>query len=180
MQRKYRMSEQAEMGQMTQHLKNKFPDAIQGWHNHRGDETVSVDAAQIHPVCEFLRDDEQCKMEMMIDLTAVDYIKEEPRFEVVYHFKSLTRSKRIRVKARVSEEQCEIDSIHDLWKAVDWYERECFDMYGIIFKNHPNLKRLLTYDEFEGHALRKDYPVDKEQPLVEMREVHERHDYERS
>ncbi len=173
-------TEQQEIGKLTQLLQEQFPEAIQENHNHRGDETVLVDRTQILPICQFLRDDERCKMEMMIDLTTVDYLAETPRFEMVYHFKSLSLAHRIRVKARISEEHCEIDSIHELWQAVDWYERECYDMYGIVFKNHPNLKRILMYPEFEGHPLRKDYPVDKEQPLVEMRPVHERHDYERS
>lgn len=181
MQRLYfRMPEKSETESLTQILTNTFPNAVQDSHNHRGDETVLVDATQIIPICQFLRDDDRCKMEMMIDLSAVDYIKETPRFEVVYHLKSLSLGHRIRVKARVSEEVCAIDSIHELWKAVNWYERECYDMYGIVFKNHPNLKRILTYEEFEGYPLRKDYPADKEQPLIELREVHERHDYGRS
>ena len=172
--------EQQEMGNLTTLLKEQFPEAIQDFHNHRGDETVLVERTHIVPICRFLRDDPRCKMEMMIDLTAVDYIEETPRFEVVYHFKSLSLPHRLRVKARVPAEACEIDSIHQLWQAVDWYERECYDMYGIVFKNHPNLKRILMYPEFEGHPLRKDYPVDKQQPRVDMRPVHERHNYERS
>ncbi len=174
------MSTEQSIGQLTQLLQDQFPKAIQGFHDHRGDETVLIDRAEIVPICQFLRDDERCKMELMIDLTAVDYINENPRFEVVYHFKSLRLDHRLRLKALVPEEDCRIDSIHELWMAADWYERECYDMYGITFTNHPNLKRILMYDEFEGYPLRKDYPVDKEQPLLELREVHERYDYERS
>ena len=169
-----------EMGTLTQLLQENFPEAFRAFHQHRGDETVEVDAAQIVALCQFLRDDARCKMELMIDLTAVDYIKEQPRFEVVYHFKSLSLKHRLRVKTRIPEEPAEIDSIHELWQAADWYERECFDMYGITFKNHPNLERILLYPEFEGYPLRKDYPVDGEQPRVEMRPVTERHDYKRS
>ena len=169
-----------EMGILSQLLNEQFPGTVQGSHKHRGDETVLIDHNQIFPVCQFLRDDERCKMEMMVDLTAVDYLNEQPRFEVVYHFKSLSLNHRLRLKVRVPEDSCEIDSIHSLWRSVDWYERECYDMYGIIFKNHPNLKRILMYPEFEGFPLRKDYPTDKEQPLVEMRVVRERHDYKRS
>ncbi|MBF0276735.1 MAG: NADH-quinone oxidoreductase subunit C [SAR324 cluster bacterium] len=170
-------TEQEEIGNLTQLLQEQFPGAVQSYHQHRGDETVLVERSQILPICQFLRDDERSKMEMMIDLTAVDYIKESPRFEVVYHFKSLSLEHRIRVKVRVPEEDCEIDSIHELWLAVDWYERECYDMYGIIFKNHPNLQRILMYSQFEGYPLRKDYPIGRQQPLVEMRPVNERHDY---
>lgn len=169
-----------EMGTLTQLIQENFPDAFLECHQHRGDETVQVEAAQIVPICRFLRDDERCQMELMIDLTAVDYIKEQPRFEIVYHFKSLSLEHRLRVKTRIPETPAEIDSIHELWQAADWYERECYDMYGIIFKNHPNLERLLLYPEFEGHPLRKDYPVDRQQPRVEMRHVNERHDYKRS
>lgn len=168
------------MGTLTQLIQENFSDAFEDFHNHRGDETVKVDSAQIVPICQFLRDDERCKMELMIDLTAVDYIKEQPRFEMVYHFKSLSLEHRLRVKTRIPEETPEIDSIHELWLAANWYERECYDMYGIQFKNHPNLERILMYPEFEGYPLRKDYPVDGQQPRVEMRAVNERHDYTRS
>ncbi len=173
-------TESQEMGKLTQLLKDQFPDTVRDFHNHRGDETILIDRNQIVPVCQFLRDDDRCKMELMIDLTAVDYWEEQPRFEIVYHFKSLSLNHRLRLKVRIPEDACEIDSIHALWQSVDWYERECYDMYGIVFKNHPNLKRILMYPEFEGHPLRKDYPTDKEQPLVEMRVVYERHDYKRS
>ncbi|MBT3716729.1 MAG: NADH-quinone oxidoreductase subunit C, partial [Deltaproteobacteria bacterium] len=106
-------------------------------------------------------------------------MNETQRFEMVYHFKSLTHARRLRLKVRLTEDDCKIASIHHLWKAVDWYERECFDMFGIVFEGHPDLRRILMYDEFEGHPLRKDYPIDKQQPLMELKEVEERHVYGR-
>ena len=88
------------------------------------------------------------------------------RFEVVYHFFSLPLKQRIRLKVPVPEAQPEVDSLTPLWASADWYEREVWDMYGIRFRGHPNLKRILMYESFEGHPLRKDYPVNKRQPLI--------------
>jgi NADH-quinone oxidoreductase subunit C len=101
-----------------------------------------------------------------MDLTAVDYFKRKPRFEVVYHFLSLKNLFRIRVKVPLSEPDPELDSLVSLWASADWYEREVYDMFGIRFAGHPDLKRILMYPEFEGHPLRKDYPIDKRQPRV--------------
>ena len=106
--------------------------------------------------------------------------RRDPRFEVVYHFKSLAHGHRLRVKAPVPEDDCRVDSIHELWEAVNWYERECWDMFGIEFTGHPNLTRLLMYEQFEGHPLRKDYPVDRQQPIMELREIDERNQYGRA
>ncbi|MBC8258317.1 MAG: NADH-quinone oxidoreductase subunit C [SAR324 cluster bacterium] len=170
-----------EAGELTTLLQQEFPQAVTGFHVHRGDETVTIEKAVLEPVCRFLRDDSRCTFEIMMDLTAVDYLEQskETRFEVVYHFKSLTHGHRLRLKVRLAEDECEIASIHHLWKAVDWYERECFDMFGINFVGHPNLKRILMYDEFDGHPLRKDYPIDKQQPLMELKEIDERYVYGR-
>jgi NADH-quinone oxidoreductase subunit C len=101
-------------------------------------------------------------------LTAVDDLCEErlPRFDVVYHFYSLEKNHRVRIKAGVDEREPEIDSISAIWPIADWFEREVWDMFGIKFKGHPNLKRILMYEEFQGHPLRKDYPVTKRQPLI--------------
>ena len=167
--------------ELTTLLKQEFPDAVTGLHSHRGDETVIIERAALEAVCRFLRDDSRCSFEIMMDLTAVDRLEmnETPRFEVVYHFKSLTHARRLRLKVRLAEDDCKIASIHYLWKAVEWYERECFDMFGIVFEGHPDLRRILMYDEFEGHPLRKDYPIDKQQPLMELKEVEERHVYGR-
>jgi NADH-quinone oxidoreductase subunit C len=103
---------------------------------------------------------------MLTDLTCVDWLGEEPRFEVVYHFYSVARSQRVRIKARVREESPEIASLVPLYPSANWMEREVWDLYGVRFAGHPDLRRLLLYDEFEGHPLRKDYPKEKRQPLV--------------
>ena len=169
------------IGELTALLKKEFPDVVTEFNSHRGDETVVIERDAFESVCRFLRDDSRCSFEIMMDLTAVDRLemKVTPRFEMVYHFKSLTHARRLRLKVRLAEDDCKIASIHHLWKAVDWYERECFDMFGIQFEGHPDLRRILMYEEFEGHPLRKDYPIDKQQPLLELKEVEERHTYGR-
>ncbi len=90
----------------------------------------------------------------------------QARFEVVYHFFSLPLKHRLRVKVPVEESDCEVDSLTSLWAGADWFEREVWDMFGIRFRGHPDLKRILMYAEFQGHPLRKDYPVNKRQPLI--------------
>ena len=102
-----------------------------------------------------------------MDITAVDYLsKKNERFEVVYHFYSQKHNARLRVKIPVSMNDCIAETVTPLWKTANWYEREIWDMYGIKFRNHPDLKRILMYEEFKGHPLRKDYPVNKRQPLI--------------
>ncbi len=147
-------------------LTKRFPDSIVETHSHRGDDTALVKKEDLLEICTFLRDDEELLYNFMMDLTAVDYLGEEPRFEVVYHLYSLKFNKRVRIKARVSESDCNIDSIVAIWPSANWFEREAFDMYGINFKGHPELRRILLYEEFQGHPLRKDYPLKKRQPLI--------------
>jgi NADH-quinone oxidoreductase subunit C len=113
-------------------------------------------------------------MDMLVDLTAVDYPEREPRFEIVAHFLSLGKGHRLRLKARVGDSEgdgAEIDTVSDLWGSANWAEREVYDMFGVVFRGHPDLRRILLYPEFEGHPLRKDYPADRIQPLVPYREV---------
>jgi NADH-quinone oxidoreductase subunit C len=108
---------------------------------------------------------------MLMDLTAVDHSQRrdgprEPRFEVVYHLYSIGHKHRLRVKVAVGVDGCEVDSSVSIWPAANWMEREVFDLYGIGFRNHPDLRRILLYEEFEGYPLRKDYPKTRRQPLV--------------
>lgn len=143
-----------------------LPDAIQETHARLGDATARIEADRVVEVLRFLRDDPDCEFDMLTDLTAVDYLGEEPRFEVVYHLYSLNKNHRVRIKARVPETPCEIDTACDVWPSANWMEREVWDLYGIHFRGHPDLRRLLLYEEFQGHPLRKDYPKEKRQPLV--------------
>jgi NADH-quinone oxidoreductase subunit C len=141
-------------------------DAVLEHHERLGDATAVVRADRIVDVMRFLRDADGLQFDMLSDLTGVDYLGREPRFEVVYHLYSLERKHRLRIKAAVPEDPCEIDSIQEVWPAANWMEREAWDMYGIRFRNHGDLRRLLLYEEFEGHPLRKDYPKEKRQPLI--------------
>ena len=143
-----------------------LPDAVRDTHARLGDATAQVDPGRILDVLRFLRDDPDLEFDMLMDVTAVDYLGQEPRFELVYHLYASTVHHRVRIKARVSEGDAEIDSAVSLWASANWMEREVYDMYGIHFRDHPDLRRLLLYDEFEGHPLRKDYPKEKRQPLV--------------
>ena len=147
-------------------LTERFPDSIIETHSHRGNDTVVVKKEDILDICTYLRDDEALLYNFMMDLTAVDYLGKEPRFEVVYHLYSLKFNKRVRIKARVSESDCSIDSVVPVWIGADWFEREVFDLYGITFKGHPELRRILLYEGFQGHPLRKDYPIKQRQPLI--------------
>jgi NADH-quinone oxidoreductase subunit C len=140
--------------------------ALKATHGNFGDATALVEPARLADVMRFLRDDADCQFDMLTDVTAVDYLGEEPRFEMVYHLYSLAKNKRLRVKARVGEKAPEIATLCGLWESANWMEREVWDLYGIRFTGHPDLRRILLYDEFQGHPLRKDYPKERRQPLV--------------
>lgn len=158
-------------------LKEKFGAAILETHAQFGDDTAVIDPASWRAVALFLRDDNRLAMNMFTDLCGVDYHRQraegQPRFEVVCHLRSLQHAHRIRIKSRVGDEEgevVEIDSLVPVWRGADWFERETFDLMGITFKGHPDLRRILMYPEFKGHPLRKDYPADKTQPLIPYRE----------
>jgi len=147
-------------------LNARFLDSIVETHSYRGDDTAIVKKEDLLEICTFLRDEKELLYNFMMDLTAVDYLGREPRFEVVYHLYSLTYNRRFRIKTLVSESECSVDSIVPIWISANWFEREAYDLYGIIFKGHPELRRILLYEEFQGHPLRKDYPIKKRQPLI--------------
>ncbi|MFO0677718.1 MAG: NADH-quinone oxidoreductase subunit C [Polyangiaceae bacterium] len=153
-------------------LKAKFGKAILETHAQFGDDTAVVEPSRWREVCEFLKSDPALDFDMLIDLCGVDYPNRLPRLEVVLHLYSMTKGHRVRLKTRVGDEDCEgaeVDSLVPVWPGANWFERETFDMFGIVFKGHPDLRRLLMYPEFEGHPLRKDYPAHKAQPLVAYR-----------
>jgi NADH-quinone oxidoreductase subunit C len=148
----------------------RFPDEILSTHDHRGDETAVVRRERIVEMMTWLRDSPDTEMNMLVDVTAVDFLGHRtPRFEVVYHLLSLGRGWRLRLKVPLDENDLKVDSVIKVYESADWFEREAFDMYGVRFEGHPNLKRILLYEEFEGHPLRKDYPIRKRQPLIPMK-----------
>ncbi len=150
-------------------FKEKFPAGILASHDFRGDETIVVKRESLLEALETLKKDPALDFNFLMDLSAVDYLnfgEPRPRFEVVYHFYSLSKNHRLRVKVPLEETDTVLPSAIKIWPAADWYEREVWDMFGIRFEGHPNLKRILMYDDFVGHPLRKDYPVNKRQPLI--------------
>jgi NADH-quinone oxidoreductase subunit C len=145
-------------------------DAVLDSHSQHGDETIIVGGEVLVDVMRQLKDDGELQMSFLVDLTAVDYLGREPRFEMVYHLRSFATGARLRVKARLAEPEDGsnpvIDSLVPLWGVANWFEREVWDLYGIKFRGHPDLRRILMYEEFIGHPLRKDYPKERRQPLV--------------
>lgn len=153
-------------------LKAKFGSAIVETHSDFGDDTAVVVPERWKEICRWLRDDPAMAFDMGVDLCGVDYPDRTPRFEVVLHLYSVSKRHRLRLKTRVGDpdgENVEVDTVADVWIGVNWFERETYDLMGISFKGHPDLRRILMYPEFEGHPLRKDYPANKTQPLVPYR-----------
>jgi NADH-quinone oxidoreductase subunit C/D len=148
-------------------LQQRFGSAILAQHAAHGDDTLVVQRAAWRDIMRFLRDDPDLRYNFLMDLTAVDYLEmgRTPRYEVVAHLYSLPHNHRVRLKAPVPDDDARIDSLMPVWEGANWFEREVYDMFGITFDGHPDLRRILLYQGFEGHPLRKDYPQDKEQPL---------------
>ncbi len=149
-----------------QKVREKFPDAVIQIHSELGQDTVVLAKSALLDLARFLKEDPELRYNYLMDVTAVDHLKTKPRFEVVYHFFSLPNKFRLRVKVPAGGLEPEVDSLTPLWPNANWYEREVFDMFGVRFKGHPDLRRILMYPEFEGHPLRKDYPYNKRQPLI--------------
>jgi len=159
-------------------LTAKFGDRILETHNFRGDETAIVAPSDWFEVARFLNTDPACDMSMFIDITAVDYPEREARFDLILNLYSLHKGHRVRLKTRLHDEYTHandpghptrVKSVIPIWGAANWFEREVWDMFGIRFDEHPDLRRILMYDEFVGHPLRKDYAADRTQPLVPYR-----------
>lgn len=159
------------MGKVIEKFKAKFAGTIVHSHEEKGDETIVVDRGAIREVLRHAKQDEDLRFDLFLDVCGVDYLGRDPRFEVVYHLYSIPLNHRIRIKVPVPESEPSLPTCVDLWKAADWFERETFDMMGIVFEGHPNLKRLLLFEGFEGHPLRKDYPINQRQKIPEPLET---------
>ena len=144
--------------------------AVVDSHAQAGDETIVVARESWLEVHRILHGRPEFAFDFLMDLTCVDYLSEEVRFEVVSHLYASKPNHRLRVKARVPENDPTIASLTPLWRSANWLEREAYDMFGVRFTDHPDLRRILMYPEFVGHPLRKDYPFDKRQPLIPERD----------
>ncbi len=146
------------LNELGEHIAASLPQEVIGHHVRYGELTVVARADQIVAVLTFLRNDATCHFSTLIDICGVDYPERAQRFDVVYHLLSLHRNQRIRVKVSTDEET-PVPSVVEVYPAANWFEREAFDLYGILFSGHPDLRRLLTDYGFSGHPLRKDFPL---------------------
>jgi NADH-quinone oxidoreductase subunit C len=148
----------AALEELAAHIAERQPDAVLGHQIANGELTVEVPVAEMAEIVEFLKADRACAFSTLIDITAVDWPERARRFDVVYHFLSMYRNHRIRLKTAVREEDI-VPSITGVHASAGWYEREVYDMFGILFSGNPDLRRILTDYGFRGHPLRKDFPT---------------------
>jgi NADH-quinone oxidoreductase subunit C len=144
-------------------IKSAFPNAVEDVIDFRSETTVVVAPEKIVEIATYCRDTEGLELNFLSDITAVDYYPAEPRFAVCYHLYSIYFRHRIRLKVYLSGEEPVVDSLTGVWPAANWQEREAFDLMGIQFTNHPDLRRILMDKDWVGHPLRKDYPLGYEQ-----------------
>ncbi len=144
--------------ELGEHIVSSLEQEVSGFHISYGELTVEARADQIVSVLNFMKRDATCNFSTLIDLCGVDYPARSQRFDVVYHLLSLHQNQRVRVKVSTDEET-QVPSVVEVYAAANWYEREAFDLYGILFSDHPDLRRLLTDYGFDGHPLRKDFPL---------------------
>ena len=154
--------------EILEDLKEKFSDNILDMTVQFGDDIISIVRDSLLDIVNFLKE-EPYAFTMLCDLTCVDYMGEDKLYEMVYHLFSLSHNLRLRFKTRLPEKDCNIDSLTPVFRNANWLEREVYDMFGVHFSGHPYLRRLFMYDGFEGHPLRKDYPLRKQQPKIQLR-----------
>lgn len=153
---------------ILQAVQERFQKDILRVDQQFGDDFIQIKKEILLPLVNFLRK-EPYEFTMLLDLTCVDYLGDEERFEMVYHLFSLKNNLRLRIKARLKESDLKIASLTAIWKNANWLEREVFDMFGVHFEGHPDLRRIFMYDGFEGHPLRKDYPLRRRQPRIPLK-----------
>ena len=146
------------LNELATHIELKRPDCVLGWDIAHGELTVTATLSSLPDFMEFLKTDRSCRFSTLVDITAVDYPEREARYDMVYHFLSRYQNHRIRVRVAVREDDM-VPSIIPVHMGANWFEREVFDMFGILFSGHPDLRRLLTDYGFRGHPLRKDFPT---------------------
>jgi NADH-quinone oxidoreductase subunit C len=153
-------SREPENDAVVRKLREESPQAVSEVLEFRGERTLVVPAARLLSIAEFLRSDTELQFSFLSDITGVDHFPIEPRFDLNYHLLSFTRRERLRLKVRIAGGDPVASSVVNVWPAANWHEREIFDLFGVRFEGHPDLARILMPDDWEGHPLRKDYPVE--------------------
>lgn len=143
---------------ISEQLSDAFPGAVLKTTSFRDETTLTIQASALRDICLHLKN--KAGFNYLIDISSVDHFGEEPRFEVVYELYSMAHGLHLRIKAAVSEDSCEIATVSDLWPTADWHEREAYDMMGIRFASHPDLRRILMWEGYPFHPLRKDFPLE--------------------
>ncbi len=149
-------------------VEDEFSDAVQDSYTRRGNDTVVVDKATVPAVLSFLKEDPATQMNLLRNISCVDYDQRVPRFELAYILYSIEHKHMLFVRTRVEEDDVVVPTVSHIYRCAEWIERETYDMYGIEFDDHPDLRRVLLYEEFDGYPLRKDYPKQKGQPRTEF------------
>ena len=141
-------------------IRERFPDEVLSSGSTFGQTWAVIRREKADNICRYLKEDPDIKMDYLIDVTAVDWKPKTPRFEVVYHLHSIAHGHSLRLKVPVEEEDAWVPTVSTVWRTANWHERETFDLFGIKFEGHPDLRRILMPDDWEGHPLRKDYPLE--------------------
>lgn len=147
-------------------IKTSFPQAIAGSSIFRNELTLMVKKEHVRDIAQFLKENKELDFDFLSDLCGVDRVETDDVFEVVYHLYSIQKNHRVRLKVPIPSDEPHISTVTGVWKTADWHERETYDMFGIKFDGHPDLRKILTPEDFEGHPLRKDYPLDGRQPAT--------------
>ncbi len=157
-----------ETNRIVTRLNEAFPDSVVEIRTFREETTITVTRKDVCGICKFLYSDSDLQFQFLTDLCGVDLFPQTPRFEIVYLLYSMKNNRRLRLKVKAGESES-ISSVESIWKAANWTEREVYDLFGIFFENHPDLRRILLWDGYKGHPLRKDFPVkgpDFDKPFV--------------
>jgi NADH-quinone oxidoreductase subunit C len=147
-----------DLQELGEHIETKRADCVLSWEVALDELTLTIAPSSLVSLVEFLRDDRRCRFTTLVDITGVDYPERDARFDIVYHFLSMRQNQRIRLKLAAREDDT-VPSITGVHPSANWFEREVFDMFGVLFSGHPDLRRILTDYGFRGHPLRKDFPT---------------------
>ncbi|KAB2831857.1 MAG: NADH-quinone oxidoreductase subunit C [Candidatus Brocadia sp.] len=156
---------------MAAFIKTRFPETVTSTNIFRNELTLTVQKDAIAEIARFLKENEDLDFNFLSDLCGVDRVETDNVFEVVYHLYSLSKNHRLRLKAPVPSDAPSLPTVTGVWKTANWHERETYDMFGVTFEGHPDLRKILTPDDFEGYPLRKDYPLDGRQPAT-LRDIY--------